>query len=131
MIWAYEPELMRSVPGIAACGFVRATPVQAASLPLLLAGRDVAAQAQTGTGKTAAYLISILTRLARRREKRTSPAPVALIVAPTRELAVQIQEDARALGHFVHPRIVLVSGGIDYGKQRDQLRAGCDILIGT
>jgi ATP-dependent RNA helicase RhlB len=117
--------------GIAACGFVRATPVQAAALPLLLAGRDVAAQAQTGTGKTAAYLISILTRLTRRREKRTSPAPAALIVAPTRELAVQIQEDARSLGHFVHPRIVTVFGGIDYGKQRDQLRAGCDILIGT
>jgi ATP-dependent RNA helicase RhlB len=118
--------------GIAACGFVRATPIQATTLPLLLAGHDVAAQAQTGTGKTAAYLISIFTRLAKaRRAKRPGDPPHALVVAPTRELAVQIQEDARALGHFVAPRIVLVFGGIDYGKQRDQLRAGCDLLIGT
>jgi ATP-dependent RNA helicase RhlB len=118
--------------GIAACGFIRATPIQAATIPLLLKGQDVAAQAQTGTGKTAAYLISILTKLVKRpRSARTSGAPRALIVAPTRELAVQIQEDARALGHFVKPRIVTVFGGIDYGKQRDQLRAGCDLLIGT
>ena len=116
--------------GIAACGFVRATPIQAATLPLLLAGKDVAAQAQTGTGKTAAFLVSILTRLMK-APRRGSGAPRALVVAPTRELAVQIQEDAKALGHFVKPRIVLVFGGIDYGKQRDQLRAGCDLLIGT
>ena len=118
--------------GIAGCGFVRATPIQAATLPLLLAGQDVAAQAQTGTGKTAAYLVAIFTRFVRaKRPKASSPNPRALIVAPTRELAVQIQEDAKALGHFVKPRIVLVFGGIDYGRQRDQLRAGCDLLIGT
>ncbi len=119
--------------GIAACGFVRATPVQAATLPLLLDGRDVAGQAQTGTGKTAAYLISILTRLCSPSPWTDRPpgAPRALIVAPTRELAVQIQDDARALGHFVNARIATVYGGIDYGKQRDQLRAGCDLLIGT
>jgi ATP-dependent RNA helicase RhlB len=117
--------------GIAASGFVRATPIQAATLPLLLAGQDVAAQAQTGTGKTAAYLIAIFTRFVRTRRHKASPNPRALIVAPTRELAVQIQEDARALGHFVKPRIVTVFGGIDYGRQRDQLRAGCDLLIGT
>jgi ATP-dependent RNA helicase RhlB len=119
--------------GIAACGFVRATPVQAATLPLLLDGKDVAAQAQTGTGKTAAYLISILTRLTSPSPwtDRPSGAPRALIVAPTRELAVQIQDDAKALGHFVNARIVTVYGGIDYAKQRDQLRAGCDLLIGT
>ncbi len=117
--------------GIAACGFVRATPVQAATLPLLLAGKDVAAQAQTGTGKTAAFLIGVFTRLARTKRPRPSGYPRALVVAPTRELAVQIQEDARALGHFLKPKIVTVFGGIDYGKQRDQLRAGCDLLIGT
>ena len=117
--------------GIAACGFVRATPVQAATLPLLLAGKDVAAQAQTGTGKTAAFLVSIFTRLVRTKRPKPSPYPRALVVAPTRELAVQIQEDAKALGHFLKPKIVLVFGGIDYGKQRDQLRAGCDLLIGT
>ena len=117
--------------GIAACGFVRATPVQAATLPLLLAGKDVAAQAQTGTGKTAAFLISVFARLARTRRVHPSLYPRALVVAPTRELAVQIQEDARALGHFLKPKIVTVFGGIDYGKQRDQLRAGCELLIGT
>ena len=117
--------------GVAACGFVRATPVQAATLPLLLAGKDVAAQAQTGTGKTAAFLIGIFTRLARTKRPKPSPYPRALAVAPTRELAIQIQEDAKALGHFHKPRIVTVFGGIDYVKQRDQLKAGCDLLIGT
>jgi ATP-dependent RNA helicase RhlB len=117
--------------GIAGCGFVRATPIQAATLPLLLAGQDVAAQAQTGTGKTAAYLVAIFTRFVRVKRQRASPNPRALIVAPTRELAVQIQDDSKALGHFVKPRIVTVFGGIDYGRQRDQLRAGCDLLIGT
>ncbi|MEO8585811.1 MAG: DEAD/DEAH box helicase [Acidobacteriota bacterium] len=117
--------------GIAGCGFIRATPIQAATLPLLLAGQDVAAQAQTGTGKTAAYLVAIFTRFVRTKRHKASPNPRALIVAPTRELAVQIQEDAKALGHFLKPRIVTVFGGIDYGRQRDQLRAGCDLLIGT
>jgi ATP-dependent RNA helicase RhlB len=118
--------------GIAACGFTRATPVQAATLPLLLQGRDVAAQAQTGTGKTAAYLISVFTKLAAPPPRpRPVMAPRALVIAPTRELAYQIQADAVALGHFLAPRIVTVFGGIDYAKQRDQLRAGCDLLIGT
>jgi ATP-dependent RNA helicase RhlB len=117
--------------GIAACGFVRATPVQATTLPLLLAGKDVAAQAQTGTGKTAAFLIAIFARLARTKRAHSSTHPRALVVAPTRELAVQIQEDARELGHFLKPRIVTVFGGIDYARQRDLLRAGCDLLIGT
>ncbi len=118
--------------GIAACGFVRATPVQAATLPLLLSGRDVAAQAQTGTGKTAAFLISIFSRLASDpRPAHSGDPPLALVIAPTRELAVQIHDDAVALGHFLKPRIVTVFGGIDYVRQRDQLRAGCDLLVGT
>lgn len=116
--------------GIAAAGFVRATPIQASTLPLLLEGRDVAAQAQTGTGKTAAFLISVFARLAA-APRKGGRNPRALVVAPTRELAVQIQEDARVLGHFVRPRIVTVFGGIDYGRQRDLLRAGCDLLVGT
>jgi len=119
--------------GIAACGFVRATPVQARTLPLLLAGKDVAAQAQTGTGKTAAYLLSILTRLVEvpSPANRKPGAPRALIVAPTRELAVQIEHDALLLAQFVRPRIVTVYGGLDYAKQRSLLRDGCDLLIGT
>ncbi len=119
--------------GIAACGFVRATPVQAKTLPLLLVGRDVAAQAQTGTGKTAAYLVSILTRLVEvpSPPTRRPGAPRALLVAPTRELAVQIEHDALLLSQFVKPRIVTVYGGLDYARQRSLLRDGCDILIGT
>lgn len=119
--------------GIAACGFVRATPVQASTLPLLLAGRDVAAQAQTGTGKTAAYLISILTRFVEvpAAAGRKPGAPRALIIAPTRELAVQIEHDARLLSQFVKPRIVTVFGGLDYVRQRNLLLDGCDLLIGT
>jgi ATP-dependent RNA helicase RhlB len=119
--------------GIAACGFVRATPVQAKTLPLLLAGKDVAAQAQTGTGKTAAYLVTILTRLLEvpSPANRKPGAPRALIVAPTRELAVQIEHDALLLSQFVKPRIVTVYGGLDYARQRSLLRDGCDILIGT
>ncbi len=118
--------------GIAACGFTRATPIQAATLPLLLAGHDVAAQAQTGTGKTAAYLISIFTRMLQPPPRPRPPlAPRALVIAPTRELAVQIDNDARALGHFMDLRTVTVFGGIDYNRQRELLRAGCDLLIGT
>ena len=119
--------------GIAACGFVRATPVQAKTLPLLLAGKDVAAQAQTGTGKTAAYLVSILNRLVESPSpaNRKPGAPRALIVAPTRELAVQIEHDALLLSQFVKPKIVTVFGGLDYVRQRSLLRDGCDILIGT
>jgi len=119
--------------GIAACGFVRATPVQARTLPLLLVGKDVAAQAQTGTGKTAAYLVSILTRFVEvpSPANRKPGAPRALIVAPTRELAVQIEHDARHLSQFVKPRIVTVYGGLDYARQRSLLRDGCDLLIGT
>jgi ATP-dependent RNA helicase RhlB len=107
--------------------------VQARTLPLLLAGKDVAAQAQTGTGKTAAYLVSILTRLleAPSPATRKPGAPRALIVAPTRELAVQIEHDALLLSQFVKPRIVTVYGGLDYARQRSMLRDGCDILIGT
>lgn len=119
--------------GIAACGFVRATPVQAKTLPLLLAGKDVAAQAQTGTGKTAAYLITILTRLVEvpSPASRKPGAPRALIIAPTRELAVQIEHDALLLSQFVKPKVVTVFGGLDYVRQRSLLRDGCDILIGT
>ena len=91
---------------------------------LTLAGRDLIGQAQTGTGKTAAYLISILTRFieAPSPAARKPGAPRALIVAPTRELAVQIEHDALLLSQFVRPRIVTVFGGLDYVKQRSLLR---------
>jgi len=89
----------------------------------------VAGQSQTGTGKTAAFLIAGFTRLLQAREPRTGPR--MLIIAPTRELVVQIEADARLLGRHTGLRILSVYGGIDYAKQRDELRAGCDMLVGT
>jgi len=119
--------------GIQQAGFVTCTPIQAQTLPLALAGRDIAGQAQTGTGKTAAFLVALyqalLTRPAAARGNRTSVR--ALIVAPTRELAVQIHRDALTLGAYTRLRHVVVFGGIDYERQREELGAGCDVLIGT
>src|SRR5262245_54767583 len=119
--------------GIRDAGFVAATPIQEAALPLALRGRDVAGQSQTGTGKTAAFLIAAFTKcLARPAPARAgSTAPRVLIIAPTRELFVQIEADARLLGAHTGLTTLAVYGGIDYNKQRDALRDGCDILVGT
>jgi ATP-dependent RNA helicase RhlB len=119
--------------GIRDAGFVTATPIQEAALPLALRGKDVAGQSQTGTGKTAAFLISAFTRLIRESEPRSGHGsePRVLIIAPTRELAVQIESDARLLGQHTPFRIQAVYGGIDYNKQRESLAAGCDVLVGT
>jgi ATP-dependent RNA helicase RhlB len=112
-------------------GFTHLTQVQAEVLPVSLAGRDVVAQAQTGSGKTAAYLLTIFSHLL--DTPRTSPieTPRALIVAPTRELAVQIAGDAEGLSQFADLRTHVVFGGLDYRKQREILEQGTDLLIGT
>jgi len=119
--------------GIKQAGFVDCTPIQAQTLPLALAGRDVAGQAQTGTGKTAAFLVALyqnlLTRPAPANRARSSVR--ALIVAPTRELAVQIHHDAMVLGAHTGLKHSVVFGGIDYEKQREEVAAGCDVLVGT
>ncbi|HTI52968.1 MAG TPA: DEAD/DEAH box helicase [Verrucomicrobiae bacterium] len=119
--------------GIQDAGFVATTAIQEAALPLALRGKDVAGQSQTGTGKTAAFLIAAFTRClthpAPARAAVTSPR--VLIIAPTRELVVQIEADARLLGAHTGLGILSVYGGIDYNKQRDALRDGCDILVGT
>jgi ATP-dependent RNA helicase RhlB len=123
--------------GIDAAGFTQCTPIQERALPLSLAGRDVAGQAQTGTGKTAAFLITTFTRLLERSRDGGRPghppqgAPRALVVAPTRELVVQIVQDAEQLGRFTGLTVQAVYGGVDYQKQRDALRSGCDVLVGT
>src|SRR5215467_10442538 len=119
--------------GIRDAGFVTATPIQEAALPLALKGKDVAGQSQTGTGKTAAFLIAAFTRcLQTPAPTRTgSTAPRILIIAPTRELVVQIEADAQLLGAHTGFRILAVYGGIDYNRQREALRDGCDVLIGT
>jgi ATP-dependent RNA helicase RhlB len=119
--------------GIQAAGFTACTPIQEETLPIALRGRDVAGQAQTGTGKTAAFLIAIFTRLLREPDKRPAnlAAPRALVVAPTRELAFQIHADACLLGRETGLNMQVVFGGVDYLKQREVLRAGVDVLIGT
>jgi ATP-dependent RNA helicase RhlB len=119
--------------GIAEAGFRFCTPIQAQTLPAALSGRDIAGQAQTGTGKTAAFLValyqSLLTRPA--LPHRTPTSIRALVIAPTRELAVQIHKDALVLGRHTGLKLGLVFGGVDYDKQRRQLQAGIDVLIGT
>lgn len=118
--------------GIEAAKFMHCTAIQEKVFPHSLKGRDVAAQAQTGTGKTAAFLITILTRLLQKeREKRLGSSPRAFIVAPTRELTVQIYEEAKLLGQFTGLSMHAVYGGVDYLKQRERLKMGVDILVGT
>ena len=119
--------------GIADAGFERCTPIQAETLPRALAGLDVAGQAQTGTGKTAAFLVALYTHLLRypASADRPSTSPRALVLAPTRELAIQIHRDAELLGQFTGLNLGLAYGGVDYDKQRRELQAGVDVLIGT
>jgi ATP-dependent RNA helicase RhlB len=119
--------------GIAEQGFTRATPIQAQTLPIALAGRDVAGQAQTGTGKTAAFLIALFNRLLTDPGAPNRPvnAPRAIVIAPTRELAVQIHSDAEAIGKYTGLKLAIVFGGVDYDKQRRILEEGVDVLIGT
>jgi ATP-dependent RNA helicase RhlB len=112
-------------------GFTKLTRVQAQVLPISLKGRDVVAQAQTGSGKTAAYLLTVFTHLLRIPRSSPPETPRALVVAPTRELAVQIANDAEALGHHAGIRTHVVFGGLDYRKQREILERGTDLLIGT
>ncbi|MBI5505957.1 MAG: DEAD/DEAH box helicase [Deltaproteobacteria bacterium] len=125
------PEPVRR--GIEDAGFEFCTPIQAETLPLALDGHDIAGQAQTGTGKTAAFLIAAFTLLLRnpRRHKGQESCPRALIIAPTRELAMQIREEAELLGKHTGLTFHAVYGGVDYHKQLDRLRDGVDILIGT
>jgi ATP-dependent RNA helicase RhlB len=119
--------------GIREAGFTHCTPIQAQTLPLALAGKDVAGQAQTGTGKTAAFLVALYQALLTRPAPSTrNPTSIrALVVAPTRELAVQIHHDAEILGRHTGFRHAVVYGGVDYEKQRRQLSEGIDVLIGT
>ena len=121
-------ELMR---GIEQVGFTDLTPVQEESIPLALKGRDVAAQAQTGTGKTAAFLIALFTRLSANEGTGKKRGPRALVLAPTRELVVQICADADGLGAFCPFKVQPIFGGVDYEKQRQALRDGVDVIVAT
>ena len=119
--------------GLEAAGFTRCTPIQALTLPLALAGRDVAGQAQTGTGKTLAFLVAVVNRLLTRPAlaDRKPEDPRALILAPTRELAIQIHKDAVKFGSDLGLKFALVYGGVDYDKQRAILQSGADVIIAT
>lgn len=114
-------------------GYDFCTPIQALSLPLALEGKDVAGQAQTGTGKTAAFLLATMHTLLSTESSpnRKQNQPRAIIIAPTRELAIQIHKDAEELGKYSELQLALVYGGVDYEKQRKSLKDGVDILIGT
>lgn len=132
-------------------GFSHCTPIQRRALPLLLRDRDIAGQAQTGTGKTATFLLATFQHLindtesceiedkAEDTETSEKPAakakkiknPRAIVLAPTRELAIQIHKDAQLLGKHLNLKFALIYGGTDYQKQLDSLKSNVDIIIGT
>ena len=107
-------------------GFTAPTPIQAAAIPLILEGRDVIGSAQTGTGKTAAFALPILTKLVNGRGVSR-----ALILEPTRELAAQVDEALKNFGQFLNLRVAVVYGGVGYGKQLEDLKKGADIIVAT
>jgi len=119
--------------GVEDAGFEFCTPIQAESLPIALEGKDVAGQAQTGTGKSAAFLLATFNHLLKSPppEGRKSTQPRAIMLAPTRELAIQIHKDAELLGKHTGFKMVLVYGGTGYDTQKKELEEGVDILIGT
>jgi len=120
--------------GIREAEFKTCTPIQSQSLPISLARKDLAGQAQTGTGKTAAFLITLFTRLLENKPglaPKGREGPRALILAPTRELARQIENDSKILGRYCGFKSACIIGGVDYEKQRNQIKSGVDILIAT
>ena len=119
--------------GILDTGFEKCTPIQESTLPLTLAGKDIAGQAQTGTGKTAAFLIAMMSRLLDKpaSAQRRANQPRGFILAPTRELAIQIHQDAVALGRHTGLTLGVVYGGAGYESQGQMLSEGVDILIAT
>lgn len=147
-----HPELMRAIDGL---GFQSCTPVQEHTIPALLEGKDVAGLAQTGTGKTAAFLLPMMERILRARERKGStavePAPdidseddlskrafpdwgplnFILVLVPTRELAEQVYENAVKFGDHAGLRAVSIYGGVGYDKQKDALRGGVEFVIAT
>jgi len=119
------PELSRAV---AEQGYETPTPIQLRAIPAVIAGRDVLAGAQTGTGKTAAFVLPVLQALA---QGPAGSTPRALVLTPTRELAAQVAESAHRYGRHMKARICVVFGGVSAKPQIDALRAGCDLLVAT
>jgi ATP-dependent RNA helicase RhlE len=120
------PKLLQSITDV---GYSTPTPIQNAAIPHVLAGRDLIGIAQTGTGKTAAFVLPILERLSKNSQPGRHPR--ALIVAPTRELAAQIEENVQLLGRAMRVRCATVFGGVGERPQIDALRRGVDVLVAT
>lgn len=112
--------------GVQAMGYVDPTPIQLRAIPLILEGRDVIGSAQTGTGKTAAFALPILQKLA-----QNLPGPRFLVLEPTRELAAQVETAIRDFARFTDLRIAVVFGGVGYGRQLEALKKGVDVLVAT
>src|ERR1043165_7898020 len=112
--------------GVRAMGYTEPTPIQLRAIPLIMEGRDVIGSAQTGTGKTAAFALPILSRLAHHE-----PQPRVLVLEPTRELAAQVETAIRDFARFTDLRVTVVFGGVGYGAQREAFRKGIDVLIAT
>jgi ATP-dependent RNA helicase RhlE len=112
--------------GVKAMGYVEPTPIQLRAIPLILAGHDVIGSAQTGTGKTAAFALPILSRLA-----QGAKATRALVLEPTRELAAQVETAIRDFARFTSIRVAVVFGGVGYGRQNEALKSGVEVLIAT
>jgi len=124
---------LRIMRGVAQEGYEYCTPIQEKALPEALEGKDIIGRAQTGTGKTAVFLIGLFCRLLKDEKKLPPPGhPRGLIIAPTRELVIQIVKDGKNLGAFSTLKIAAVYGGTDYQKQREMLRRNrCDIIAAT
>jgi ATP-dependent RNA helicase DeaD len=122
---ALRPELLAALTEL---GYEEPTPVQQAAIPVLLAGRDVLGQAATGTGKTAAFALPILQRLERGKRGRE---PTALVLVPTRELAMQVSEAVHRYGRQLEVRALPIYGGQPIGRQLRSLESGVDVVVAT
>ena len=123
---------------VADAGYASPTPIQMKAIPLVLSGRDLLAAAQTGTGKTGAFVLPVLQRLNDMKRPPKGPVPstrqsgpFALVVVPTRELAAQVAAAVRTYGRYLSVRSTVVFGGVSFGLQKEQLRRGTDVLIAT
>ncbi|HEV2560769.1 MAG TPA: DEAD/DEAH box helicase [Rhizomicrobium sp.] len=116
---------------LASEGYTQPTPIQVSAVPVLMQGRDLLGLAQTGTGKTAAFALPLLQALSTGHEQRRARSVRALILAPTRELAIQIFDSLKAYGRFLHLRNVVLVGGVSQGPQVKAVSGGVDILVAT
>src|SRR3954465_3043550 len=112
--------------GVKAMGYVEPTPIQLRAIPLILEGRDVIGSAQTGTGKTAAFALPMLAKLASHQ-----PQTRMLVLEPTRELAAQVETAIHDFSRFTNLETAVIFGGVGYGRQTDQLRSGVDVVVAT